>query len=240
MDLPNAKMAAYYIVNILGAKRVAAIYALMDGPITQSRSVMKEVAKLGAKAVREETHMEGDKDYTAQLTKIIAENPDLIFTSNFYTEAGTLIRQARGLGYKGLIMGGDGAYSNELIKIAGKENAEGVMCWAAFHHGSSKPEVQAYVAAYREKYKGENPDTYGACAYAGTGVIVTALQKTIKGGEVDRKRIRDYIAGIGTTNPPYPGVTGMIKFDNNGDVETSLKIAVIRNGDFELAPKQLE
>jgi branched-chain amino acid transport system substrate-binding protein len=240
MDFPNAKMSANYIVNILGAKKVAAIYALQDGTITQARSVMKEVVKLGGKIVREETHMEGDKDFTAQLTKIIAEKPDLIFTSNFYPDAATQIRQAKGLGYNGLIMGSDGAYSNELIKIAGKENVEGFMCWAPFFPGSANPVVQKYVQEFKAKYKGEVPDAYGSLAYDAAGVIVTALQKTIKDGKVDRKSLRDYIAGIGTKNPPYQGVTGVIKFDANGDVETPLKIVVIRNGEFQLAPKQLE
>lgn len=240
MDLPNARMCAQYIVKILGAKEVAAIYALQDGTITQARSVMKDVVKLGGKIVREEAHMEGDKDFTAQLTKIIAEKVDLIFTSNFYPDAATQIRQARGLGYNGLIMGSDGAYSNELIKIAGKENVEGFMCWAPFVPGSPKPEIRKYVEEFKAKYKGEVPDGYGSLAYDAAGVIVTALQKTIKGGKVDRKGIRDYIADIGTKNPPFPGVTGTIKFDKNGDVETPLKIVVIHNGEFQLAPKQLE
>ncbi len=239
MDLPNAKMAGNYIVNVLKAKRVASIYALTDGTISQGRSVNKEIERLGGKIVREETHMEGDKDMMAQLTKIIADKPDLIWVSDVYPEAATIIRQARGLGYTGLIMGGDGAYSPELIKIAGKENVEGVMCWAPFFPGSTEPNVQKYVAAYKAKYKGEIPDAYGSLAYDAAGVIVTALQKTAKGGAADRKALRDYIAGIGTTNPAYDGITGKIKFDKNGDVETAIKVLVIKNGQFEIAPKQI-
>lgn len=75
----------------------------------------KEIERLGGKIVREETHMEGDKDMTAQLTKIIADKPDLIWVSNVYPEAATIIRQGRGLGYTGLIKKSDGAYSPELI-----------------------------------------------------------------------------------------------------------------------------
>jgi branched-chain amino acid transport system substrate-binding protein len=239
MDLPNAKMAGKYIIDALGAKKIASIYALTDGTISQARSVNNEIKRLGGEIIREETHMEGDKDMTPQLTKIIAAKPDLIWVSNVYPETATIVRQARGLGYAGLILGSDGAYSPELIKIAGKENAEGVMCWAPFFPGSTEPTVKKYVEAYKAKYNGEVPDAYGSLAYDAAGVILTALEKTVKSGKADRKALRDYIAEIGGKNPAYDGVTGKIKFDKNGDVETPIKILVIKSGQFDLAPKQL-
>ena len=47
----------------------------------------------------------------------------------------------------------------------------------------------------------------------------------------DRTRIRDYLAGIGTTRPAFEGVTGRITFDENGDVPGKpITMGVVRDG----------
>ena len=48
--------------------------------------------------------------------------------------------------------------------------------------------------------------------------IVYLLRRVIAVAGVDRRRVRDALAAVGRTTPPFDGVTGTIAFDENGDV----------------------
>jgi len=84
-----------------------------------------------------------------------------------------------------------------------------------------------FVAAYRQAAGGQLPDHRGAGAYDAVRLIAAAVEAV----GTDRTRIRDYLAGIGTTRPAFEGVTGRITFDENGDVPGKpITMGVVRDG----------
>ncbi len=93
----------------------------------------------------------------------------------------------------------------------------------------------AFVAKYRAAYDDRVPDHRGA----GTYDIVRLLARALSAVGADRKRVRDYLAGVGDASPPYDGVTGRIAFDRHGDVpDKDVVIGVVRNGRLVTAPGQ--
>ena len=104
----------------------------------------------------EQSYSGGDKDFSAQLTAIKADNPQVIFLPAYYTEAPLIIRQARQLGITVPFIGGDGWDSPELVSVGGP-SVEGCYFSNHFSNQSTDPKVVAFVESYRKKYS-TDPD----------------------------------------------------------------------------------
>ena len=174
---------------------------------------------MGGTVVSEASYSEGDKDFKGQLTQIKSAKPDVIFVPGYYTEAGLVARQARELGMTQTLLGGDGWESPKLVEIGG-DALEGSYYCNHYFAGAPKPEVQAFVAAYRAKFSSD-PDSIAALAYDSLKILAAAMGRapSLKGSD-----LRDAIAAT----RDFPGVAGTISFDANRNPikpATMLKVA---------------
>ena len=169
----------------------------------------------GGKIVTDQSYVQGDIDFKSQLTGIRAAQPDVIFVPGYYTEVGLIARQARELGMKQPLLGGDGWDSPKLFEIGG-EALDGCYHSDHFTAQSQDPKVQAYVKKYQAKW-GHAPDALATLAYDAAGVLAQAMRnaKSLKGED-----IRDAIASVKN----YEGVTGTISIDAN---RNAVKPAVV-------------
>jgi len=158
----------------------------------------------GGKIVDDQSYVQGDIDFKAQLTNIRGHKPDVIFVPGYYTEVGLIARQARELGLKQPLLGGDGWDSPKLFEIGGKA-LDGCYHSDHFTSQSKDPKVQAYVKKYQADW-GHVPDALATLAYDAAGVLAQALKnaKSLKGED-----IRDALASI----KDYQGITGTISMD---------------------------
>ena len=106
----------------------------------------EQFKQLGGQIVSEQSYSQGDSDFRAQLTQIKATNPDAIYVPGYYTEVGTIARQARELGIPSTVplLGGDGWDSPKLWEIGG-EALNG--CYFSNHYSvddpfAARPEVR--------------------------------------------------------------------------------------------------
>jgi branched-chain amino acid transport system substrate-binding protein len=127
------------------------------------------------------------------------------------------------------MLGSDGYASDELPKLGGQA-VEGMLVSTFFDYSKDEAAVQAFVEAYKAKYKG-NPDWFAANSY---DVIMLAAAAAEKAGSNDRAAINEALAQIGE----YQGISGTIKFDENGDVIKPLSIVVVKDGGLVTAPQQ--
>ena len=183
----------------------------------------------------------GDADFRAALTSIKARRPEAVIVPGYYTEAGQIARQARELGLTVPLIGGDGWESEKLIEIGG-EAMNG--CYYSNHWAldGPDPKLQAFLAAYRGKFKGD-PDAIGGLAYDAADVLFQSLEQlaaqdpkafqglgSSKAGTEERRaacrKLRDIIAATAG----YPGVTGSITLDANRDASKPAVIIEIRDG----------
>jgi branched-chain amino acid transport system substrate-binding protein len=169
----------------------------------------------GGKIVTDQSYVQGDIDFKSQLTGIRAAQPDVIFVPGYYTEVGLIARQARELGMKQPLLGGDGWDSPKLFEIGGGA-LDGCYHSDHFTAQSLDPKVQAYVKKYQAKW-GHAPDALATLAYDAAGVLAQALRsaKSLMGED-----IRDAIASVKN----YEGVTGTISIDAN---RNAVKPAVV-------------
>ncbi|MBU0610341.1 MAG: ABC transporter substrate-binding protein [Armatimonadetes bacterium] len=210
-ELKTTKPAVLYDVASEYNKGIAEIYR-------------KTLEENGGKIVAFETYTTGDKDFSAQLTKIAKAGADTLFLPNYYSEVPLQVKQARQVGYQGMIFGSDSWGNEELVKLAGKD-CEGLYFTTHYAADTATPKAQQFIAAYKAAY-GAVPDDVAALTYDSFGLLFTAAKAA---GTLDREAIRTALAGI--TN--YEGVTGTMQFKGTGDPVKSAVVIQIKDGKFE-------
>ena len=145
-----------------------------------------------------------DKDFRAQLTSIKAAKPDAIFVPGYYTEAGLIAKQARSLGIKVPLLGGDGWDSPKLSEIGGSA-VDGCYFSTHFSTQDKNPKVQDFVKRYQARF-GAMPDGMAPLGYDAMMILGNAIKTA---GSTDAAKIRDALAN--TKN--FDGVTGKITID---------------------------
>ena len=99
IDPFQGAVMAKFAANTLKAKKVAILVDVRSDYSVGLQTFFREQFKqLGGEIVSEQSYSQGDSDFRAQLTQIKAINPDAIYVPGYYTEVGTIARQARELG----------------------------------------------------------------------------------------------------------------------------------------------
>lgn len=205
-------------------KKVALIYdAKDDFSVSGAKTFEAELKKNSVEIVEKLTYQTKDTDFNAQLTKIVAAKPEALVVSGLYQEAALILQQARQLGLKVPVIGGNGFNSPQLVAIA-KDAAEGVVVGSPWYTGAASEKAKKFVQAYNAKYS-KNPDQFAAQAYDGFFLIVEAIKKA---GAPNREKIRDALAGI----KDFEGVTGKFAFDDKRNPVMTPYVLTIEKGQY--------
>jgi len=196
---------------------------------------------LGGKIVAEQAYSSGDQDFRAQLTSIKAQHPEAIFLPGYYTEAGLIARQARELGIKVPILGGDGWESDQLIGIGG-EALEG--CFYSNHFAADNPDpmLQDFLKRYNAKF-GQDPNAIGGLAYDAANVLFGCMEALLakdpavwkglassKAGTPERAAAEQQLRDLIAATSGYAGVTGNITLDENRNASKPAVVLEIKGG----------
>jgi branched-chain amino acid transport system substrate-binding protein len=166
----------------------------------------------------------GDTDFSAQLTEVKKFKPDVIFAPGNYTESALIIKQAKELGIKTQFLGGDTWETPEFIDV-GKQAVEGVVFSTFFATETPITDTsKVFLDAYRQKYNKE-PAAVTALGFDGYLVARDAIQRA---GSLDKEKVRAAIA----VTKDFPGATGMITLNEDGDAVKSAVIKTIKDGKF--------
>ncbi len=211
-------------IKSLNYKTAAVMYANDDAFSKAGYDAFKTALdKNNIKIVDTETFSTNDKDFSAQLANVKSANPDAIIVSALIDPAVGISTQARKLGMKQPIIGGNGFNSPAFIKSAG-DAAEGVIVGAAWNSASSNPLSQAFIKEYTAKY-GSAPDQFAAQAYSGVYIVAQAIKL---GGGADREAIKAGFAKV----KDFPTVLGTFNFTSDRDAQHNAIIQVVKSGQF--------
>jgi len=225
IDTFQARVLAKFVLGTLNAKTSAVLYDVASEAPNGQATLFKEVfEKNGGQVVGFETYTTGDRDFSAQLTKIKAANPEVIFLPAYYGDVPLIIEQARRLGITAQFVGSDAWSSPDIIKLGGA-NVEGAYFCNHYSTQIATPIAEKFVADYKAKY-GQEPDDVAALTFDSMGLLAQAINAA---GKVDRQAVRDALAAI----PKYDGVTGTMQFEpGSGDPIKSAVILQIKDGKF--------
>jgi branched-chain amino acid transport system substrate-binding protein len=177
--------------------------------------------ELGGTIVADESFKAGDQDFKAQLTTIKNKKPELVYIPAYYGDVALAGRQARELGIKVPLAGGDGWDSSKLYEIA-QGALDGSYFSNHYTHESPEPRVQEFVKKYKEAY-GEIPDALAALGYDAALVAIDAMKKA---PDLTGPALKDAIA----STKDFPGVAGTITIDGDHNaVKSAVVIGIEKN-----------
>lgn len=191
-----------------------------DYSVGLADAFVTEFKKGGGEIVADVSYQAGDIDFKAQLTQIRSKNPEAIYVPGYYTEVGLISQQARQLGVKVPLLGGDGWDSEKLFEI-GKDSIEGNYYSNHYVTDSTEPEVTEFIKKFKEKYN-EVPDAFAALGYDAAKVLFAALEKA---PDLSGKAIRDQIK----ITKDFDGVTGKITLNEKRDAVKSAVVIQVEN-----------
>lgn len=160
-----------------------------------------------------------DTDFQSQATNAINVKPDLIIISGLAADGGNLVKQLRELGYKGLIIGGNGLNTSNMFSVCQKY-CDGVIIAQSYSPELNNPINQKFRAAYKAKNQ-KDPPQFAAQAFTGVQVFVDSLNALAKQTKLSslplpelRTKLNQQILK-GTYETPI----GKISFDPEGEIK---------------------
>lgn len=170
---PNSVKAALKLnPNI---KKVAVFYAQNDAfNKSETEIFQKTVKDQGLELVTVQKFLTTDTDFQAPATNALNLKPDLVIISGLAADGGNLVRQLRELGYKGIIVGGNGFNTPNIFSIC-KALCDGLLVAQAYSPEYPGAINTAFHKAYVDQYKKE-PAQFSAQSFAAVQVYVEALK----------------------------------------------------------------
>ena len=217
----------------LGYKRVATIFDETDVFSQSSDEVIRDaLVANGVEVLATETFQTSDTDFSAQLMRIKALNPEAIFISSQAANMADILIQGRQGGIPVEV-----PFITSLtltideIKRAGAA-AEGVIAFTAWSSMADTPGNRVFVENYTAKY-GVEPNVFAAQSYASVYILTKAILDAhlAPGFEVlDSQGIRDALRKI----RDFDTVLGKFSFDDVGDGVYNPAVLIVKDGKFEV------
>ena len=224
------KMASY-AAEKLGVKTAAVIYETGNDYAVGLKDAFKATCgEKGVEIVGEEGYATGDVDFKAQLTNIMAANPDVVFCPNYYQDDGLIITQARELGLTSTFLGGDGW--DGVCDYASAEDLEG--CYFCSGYAAGSADVAEFEAAYTAAYGTDTLNMFAATAYDAAMLLCAALEKaeatgSEPGSDEYKQAIIDAIPEVGSGIAGVTSKTGYT-FDENHNPIKQASIMTVTGG----------
>ena len=216
-DTFQGQLLARYARETLKAERVAMLVdQKSDYAVGLAKVFATRFGALGGKIVAEEAYAKGDTDFRAQLTRAKAARPEVLFIPGYYSDVGPMARQARELGMRVTLLGGDGWDSGDRLGQLGGAAVEGALYSTHFAPDNPGGRVQGFIARYKARF-GNVPDALGALGYDAARVGIDALRRS---SGVGGPALREQVA----RTRDFDGVTGKITL---GPERDAVKPAII-------------
>lgn len=225
LDDFQGPVAAKFATEQLGAKKAAVLFDVASDYSKGLSEFFKqsfEGLHGAGSVVAYETFTTKDVDFSAQLTKIIKGNPDILFTPQYYNEVPLIARQARELGFKGAILGSDSWGSAELMGLCG-DDCKGQYFVTHYAAAGAKGATKEFIDNFNKKY-GQIPDDVAALTWDATNMALASIQKmgALSG---DLAKDRDGLRAALASMSGFDGITGKMSY--NGKTGDPAKCAVI-------------
>ena len=207
-----------------GYKRAATIYHHRDTYSTRSDEAFRTaLVESGVQIVATEIYEGDETDFSAQLTRIMKLNPDVLFISALGSHIPPILIQARDL------MPGIHVIVPELTSIeveAAGTVAEGAVTSIGWLSTADTPLSRAFVNSYIRTF-GAEPAAWAAQSHAAFHILAMAIANA---QSVNANAIRDALAK--TTD--LDTVLGKFSFDPNGEAVYAPIVLTVKNGVFEI------
>ncbi|MCX5597554.1 branched-chain amino acid ABC transporter substrate-binding protein [Streptomyces phaeochromogenes] len=215
-DAIQGPFAAQYVFNDAKKKSVYVIDDKKTYGAGLAATFTEEFKKLGGKVVGTQ-HIDPDtKDFSAVATQVKSSGADVVYYGGEYPQAGPLSKQIKAAGAKIPLVGGDGIYSADFIKLAGASGT-GDLATSVGAPVEDLPSAKEFVSAYKAAGYKEAYEAYGGYSYDSAWAIIEAVKKVVEDNDGKlpddaRAKVTEAMQGV-----TFDGVTGKVAFDEFGD-----------------------
>lgn len=227
IDPYQGSVMANYAIEDLGAKKAVILQEISnDYSVGLANFFMKAFKEVNGEdsIINVYNYQTNDKDFSAQLTNIKADNPDVVFAPGGFTESALAIKQARQMGIEAPFLGGDTWETNDFLAVGGAE-VEGAALSTAFARESAETEE---AKIFLEEYAKNNTEEPSALTALGYDTYIMVLDAIERAGSADPQAIRDALA----ETKDFEGATGLTTLDENGDAIKPAVIKEVKDGKF--------
>lgn len=212
-------------------KRVVVLYDSKDAVSSSDGKAVfpGEIKARGLEILDSITFQTGDMDFSGQVTRAKALNPDGIVLAAIASEAGHVVAELRKQGMTQPIVAGVELLDPHFLTIAG-EAAEGVTTATDFYYDNPKPAVVAFTKEFQQRFK-EQPTQSAGMMYDTLFTMRHCLMETgIKDSSAaSRAKLRDCWRGLKNFDAPLGGA---VNFNDENDNIRSPVILVVTKGQF--------
>jgi branched-chain amino acid transport system substrate-binding protein len=162
-----------------------------------------------------------DKDFSGQLTKIMQTQPEVLLLASSEVAGGLIAKQARALGFTGVIAGGSAMASSKFTETAGAD-AEGVYFTSPYPGNDYNDQTRAFASAYKARW-GVDAELHGANVYDGQNMLMIAMEKANPLTPENVAAEMHKISG-------YQGLLGTFTYDATGEGIKTTHVGIIKGG----------
>jgi branched-chain amino acid transport system substrate-binding protein len=208
-DAQQGPALANYAAKTLKVRNVA----IVDDSTAYGQGLANEFEKtaksLGLNVVSHDATNDHAVDFRAILTKIKGENPDAIMYGGMDATGGPFTKQAKQLGLRAKVLGGDGLCTEKLADLAG-DASDNIVCSAGGVALEKMVGGEVFSAKYQKRF-GLPVQIVAPFSYDAVYIVVDAMKRA---DSTDPAKI---LAVMPSTK--YHGVIGETTFDPHGDLQ---------------------
>ncbi|WP_378953020.1 ABC transporter substrate-binding protein [Pelosinus sp. sgz500959] len=223
IDSFQGTVSANFALNSLKKSKSA---IMIDNSSDYSKGlaqIFKDVfTKGGGQVVLEEAYLQKDQDFKSVLTKIKAQNPEILYLPGYYEDVGKIVKQARELGIMIPILGGDAWDSPRLVEIGSPDSLNNTYFTNFYSVQDTNPASQAFVEAYKKEYN-QLPDSMAAMGYDAVYLLVDAIKRA---NSVESAKIREALAAT----QDFKSVSGSMNLSPTHDAIRGVVIIEMKDG----------
>ena len=229
-DDQSFAIADYTVAKLMAKNVVVWTDNSMDFTKALSKFYKQRLNELGVNVVLEDFFMMGDKDFSAQISRLknASPKPDAVFISAIPNEAGLTVKQIREAGLTLPIVSGDGFDTELVTSVPGDKLANDVYFSTHTYREDNRPEVLAFIEAYQAEYGRLPENAFAALGFDAIGLIADGIRRA---GSTDGKALRDALAAT----KGFKAVTGDISYTRPSGVPLKgVSIISVHDGQYKV------
>ncbi|MDR2767921.1 MAG: ABC transporter substrate-binding protein [Treponema sp.] len=231
IDPFQAPVAARFAKEEFGITKTAILYNLEDDYSKTLAELFRDSWNQNyGEVVAFESHGQKDTDFSAQLTKIVASDAEILYLTSYYDLVAQIVPQAQKLGWNKPIMGADAWGSADLWNLS-NHSVEGYYFTTHYAAKGAQGKTKEFIDTYTAKY-GYVPDDVAALTYDAINILLQSIQNAGLTGDLqtDRDNLKNAMASLKN----FDGITGKMNFTPDGDPQKeAVVVKITPEGEFE-------
>ena len=228
-DSVQAEEIANAAIDNLKFKKIAIIYDTNDYGTGNKDVFIKVLEDKGIKPVALESYKSDDKEFTAQLTKIKATQPDALAVFGTIPGAPAIMIQARNLGINAQFIGTGGLANEQLISLGGAA-AEGTILTTYFHEDTNAA-AQEWAKKFIKHFEGSQQPPRPILSAWEYRTIKQILVPCMEKAGTDKEALRSAIQSF---RGKVIGFDEEVYFNDKHQLVQPTVLIQVKNGNFVL------